>query len=173
MLSYVRNHWFNTYYGIVWETKYGRFTTLNIAECEHFTLLVCPVQFLVISAMRRLGNVQSSTLMIIWEPCSKTCSGSGVQKRVQVHVGLLPINSITCDSVCLRSKLETRACNIHDCSGLRIEDLSVGSHIWITYQQSFFFLERFSFQFSTVHLVVLEKVLPTLSRWNWKASGVT
>nr|XP_058971716.1 uncharacterized protein LOC131798070 [Pocillopora verrucosa] len=53
--------------------------------------------------------------MIIWEPCSKTCSGSGVQKRVQVHVGLLPINSTTCDSVCLRSKLETRACNIHDC----------------------------------------------------------
>ena len=90
---------------------------------------MCPLQFLVISAMRRLGNVQSCTLMIIWEPCSKTCSGSGVQKRVQVHVGLLPINSTTCDSVCLRSKLETRACNIHDCPGLRIEDLSVGSHI--------------------------------------------
>ena len=46
-------------YGIVWETKYGRFTTLNILKCEHFTLLVCPLRFLVISAMRRLGNVQS------------------------------------------------------------------------------------------------------------------
>ena len=49
----------NTLYGIVWETKYGRFTTLNIPKCEHFTLLVCPLRFLVISAMRRLGNVQS------------------------------------------------------------------------------------------------------------------
>ena len=28
-------------YGIVWETKYGRFTTLNIPKCEHFTLLSC------------------------------------------------------------------------------------------------------------------------------------
>ena len=46
-------------YRIVWETKYGRFTTLNIPKCEHFTLLVCSLQFLVISAMRRLGNVQS------------------------------------------------------------------------------------------------------------------
>ena len=46
-------------YGIVWETKYGRFTTLNIPKCEHFTLLVCPLRFLVISAMRRLGNVQN------------------------------------------------------------------------------------------------------------------
>ena len=44
---------------MVWETKYGRFTTLNIPKCEHFTLLVCPLRFLVISAMRRLGNVQS------------------------------------------------------------------------------------------------------------------
>ena len=44
---------------IVWETKYDQFTTLNIPKCEHFTLLVCPVRFLVISAMRRLGNVQS------------------------------------------------------------------------------------------------------------------
>ena len=31
---------------------------LNIPKCEHFTLLVCPLRFLVISAMRRLGNVQ-------------------------------------------------------------------------------------------------------------------
>ena len=46
-------------YRIVWETKYDRFTTLNIPKCEHFTLLVCPLRFLVISAVRRLGNVQS------------------------------------------------------------------------------------------------------------------
>ena len=49
----------NTLYGIVWETKYGRFTMLNIPKCEHFTLLVYSLQFLVISAMKRLGNVQS------------------------------------------------------------------------------------------------------------------
>ena len=59
----LRSVWFRekplTLYGIVWETKYGRFTTLNIPKCEHFTLLVCPLRFLVISAMRRLGNVQS------------------------------------------------------------------------------------------------------------------
>ena len=30
---------------VFWETKYGRFTTLNIPKCEHFTLLVCPLQF--------------------------------------------------------------------------------------------------------------------------------
>ena len=46
-------------YGIVWENKYGRFMMLNIPKCEHFTLLVCPLRFRVISAMRRLGNVQS------------------------------------------------------------------------------------------------------------------
>ena len=46
-----------TLYGIVSETKYGRFTALNIPKCEHFTLLVCPLRFLVISAMKRLGNL--------------------------------------------------------------------------------------------------------------------
>ena len=55
MFSFARNRSFNTLYGIVWETKYGRFTTLNIPKCEHFTLLVCPLRFLVISSMRRLG----------------------------------------------------------------------------------------------------------------------
>ena len=30
-------------YGIVWETKYGQFTTLNILKCEHFTRLVVSV----------------------------------------------------------------------------------------------------------------------------------
>ena len=61
----LRGVWFReepltyTLYGIVLETKYGRFTTLNIPKCEHFTPLVCPLQFLVISAMRRLENMQS------------------------------------------------------------------------------------------------------------------
>ena len=59
VFAFARNRWLNTLYGIVWEAKYGRFTPLNIPKCEHFTLLVCPFRFLVISAMRRLGNVQS------------------------------------------------------------------------------------------------------------------
>ena len=42
-----------------YSAKYGRFTAPNIPKCEHFTLLVCPLRFLVISAVRRLGNVQS------------------------------------------------------------------------------------------------------------------
>ena len=50
VLGYARTRWLNTLYGIVWETKYGRFTTLNIPKCEHFTLLVSPLRFLVISA---------------------------------------------------------------------------------------------------------------------------
>ena len=41
VLGYARNRWLNMLYGIVWETKYGRFTTLNIPKCEHFTLLSC------------------------------------------------------------------------------------------------------------------------------------
>ena len=59
VFGFTRNRWLNTLCGIVWETKHGRFTTLNIPKCEHFTLFVCPLRFLVISAMRRLGNVQS------------------------------------------------------------------------------------------------------------------
>ena len=59
VFGFATNRWLNTLYGIVWENKYGRFTTLNIPKCEHFTLLVCPLRFLVISAMRRLRNVQS------------------------------------------------------------------------------------------------------------------
>ena len=77
--------------------------------------------------------------MIIWDPCSKTCGGSGVQKCMRVCVGQLSMNSITCDSVCPGSKFEKRACIIRDCSDLLIEDLSVGSHKWITYQQFFQF----------------------------------
>ena len=37
--------------------------------------------------------------MIIWDPCSKTCCGSSVQKRMCVCVGLLTINSTTCELV--------------------------------------------------------------------------
>ena len=69
-----------------------------------------PLQFLVISALRRLENVQGFTLMIIWDPCSKTYGGSDVQMCMLVCVGLLPINSTTCDSVCLGSNFEIRAC---------------------------------------------------------------
>ena len=68
---FARNRWLNALYGIVWETKYDRFITLNIPKCEHFTLLVCPLRFLVISAMRRLGNVQSFKTYIFrfWAFC--------------------------------------------------------------------------------------------------------
>ena len=59
VFGFARNPWLNMFYGIVWETKYGRFTALNIPKCEHFTLLACPLRFLVIFAMRQLGNVQS------------------------------------------------------------------------------------------------------------------
>ena len=45
--------------------KYGQFTMLNIPKCEHFTLLVCPWWFLVISAMRWLGNVQSFKMYVV------------------------------------------------------------------------------------------------------------
>ena len=48
-----------TWYVIRNSLKYGRFTTLNISKCEHFTLFVCPLRFLVISVMRQLGNIQS------------------------------------------------------------------------------------------------------------------
>ena len=68
---HVRNCWLNTLYRIFWETKYGRFTTLNIPKCEQVTLLVCPLRFLVIPSMRRLGNVQSfKTFMFrFWAFC--------------------------------------------------------------------------------------------------------
>ena len=59
VFGFARNRWLNTLYGIVWETKYVRFTMLNILKCEHFTLLVCPLWFLAISAVRQLGYVQS------------------------------------------------------------------------------------------------------------------
>ena len=77
VFGFARNRWLNTLYGIVWETKYGRFTTLNIPKCEHFTLLVCPLRFLVISAMRRLGNVQSFKTYVFrfWAFCHERDPG--------------------------------------------------------------------------------------------------
>ena len=53
VFGFASNCWLNTLYGSVWETKCGRFTMLNIPKCEHFTLLVCLLQFLMISAMDR------------------------------------------------------------------------------------------------------------------------
>ena len=34
VLGYARNRWLNTLYGIVWETKYSPFTTLNFPKCQ-------------------------------------------------------------------------------------------------------------------------------------------
>ena len=45
VFGFARNRWLNTLYGIVWETKYGWFITLNIPKCKHFTLLVCSLRF--------------------------------------------------------------------------------------------------------------------------------
>ena len=73
VFGFARNRWLNTLYGIVWETKYGRFTTPNIPKCEHFTLFVCPLRFLVIFAGRRLRNVQSfkTYMSRFWAFCSR------------------------------------------------------------------------------------------------------
>ena len=77
VFGFARNRWLNTLYGIVWETKYGRFTTLNILRCEHFTLLECPLRFLVIAAMRRLGNVQrfKTNMFRFWAFCHECDPG--------------------------------------------------------------------------------------------------
>ena len=50
-----------TLYVIRNSLKYGRSITLNIPKCVQFTLLVCPLRFLVISAIRRLGKVSKHT----------------------------------------------------------------------------------------------------------------
>ena len=77
VFGFARNRWLNTLYGIVWETKYGRFTTLNIPKCEPFTLLLCPLRFLVTSAMTRLGNVQSfkTYMFCFWAFCHERDPG--------------------------------------------------------------------------------------------------
>ena len=64
VLGYARNRRLDASLGIVWETKYGRFTSLNTPKFEHFTLIVCPLRFLVISVMRRLGNAQSYKIYV-------------------------------------------------------------------------------------------------------------
>ena len=68
VFGFARNRWLNTLYGIVWETKYGRFITLNIPKCVIFTL---------ISVVRRLGNVQSfNTYMFrFWASCHERDPG--------------------------------------------------------------------------------------------------
>ena len=77
VFGYARNRWLNTLNGIVWEAKYGWFTTPNIPKCENFTLLVCPLGFLVISAMRRLGNAQSfkTYMLCLWAFCHEPYPG--------------------------------------------------------------------------------------------------
>ena len=72
VLGYARNHWItrNSF-------NYGRFATLNIPKCVRFTLLVCPLRFLVISAMRRLGNVQifKTYVFRFWAFCHERDAG--------------------------------------------------------------------------------------------------
>ena len=74
LLGYARNRCLNTLRNSL---KYGRFTTRNIPKCEHFTLLVCPLRFLVISAMRRLGNVKSFITYVFrfWIFCHESDPG--------------------------------------------------------------------------------------------------
>ena len=93
VLGYARNRRHNALQGIVWETKYSRFTTLNIPKCEHFTLLVCPLLFLVISAMRRLGNTQSFKTYVFsfWALCHECDPGlAGYPTLRRLHGKLSP-----------------------------------------------------------------------------------
>ena len=58
--------------------KYGRSTTLIIPKCERFTLLVRPLQFLVISALRRLGMYKVLIHVFRFRAfCHKRDSGGG------------------------------------------------------------------------------------------------
>ena len=88
VFGFARNCWLNTLYGIV-----RLVTSLNIPKCEHFTLLVCPLRFLVISAMRRLGNAQSfKTYMFhFWAFCHEHDSGqAGYRTLTRSHGKLSP-----------------------------------------------------------------------------------
>ena len=71
--GYAKTRWLNSSRidGIVWDTNYGRFTTLTIPKFERFTLLVCPSRFLVSSAMRELRNFQSfkTCMFRFWAFC--------------------------------------------------------------------------------------------------------
>ena len=94
VFGFARTRWLNTLYGIGWETKYGRFTTLNIPKCEHFTLLVCLLRFLVISAVRRLGNVQSfkTNMFRFWAFCHERDPGqAGYPTLTRLHGKLSPL----------------------------------------------------------------------------------
>ena len=88
VLGYAKNRRLNMLLGMVWEMKYGRFTMLNIPKCEHFTLLVCPLRFLVISAMRRLGNVQSfkTCMFSFWAFCHECDPGWRVPLPLDVYM---------------------------------------------------------------------------------------
>ena len=93
VFGFARNRWLNTSYWIVGETKYARFTMLNIPKCENFTLLVCPLRFLVISAVRQLGNVQSfKTYMFrFWAFCHERDPGwAGYPILTHLHGKLSP-----------------------------------------------------------------------------------
>ena len=93
VFGFARNRWLNTLYGIVWESKYDRFTVLNIPKCEHFTLLVFSLQFLVISATRRLGNAQSFKTYIFrfWAFCHERDHGqAGYLTLTRLHDKLSP-----------------------------------------------------------------------------------
>ena len=79
VFGFASNRWINTLNGIVWETKYGRFITLNIPKCVIFTL---------ISVVRRLGNVQSfNTYMFrFWASCHERDPGWAVTPPWQVYM---------------------------------------------------------------------------------------
>ena len=66
-----------TWYVMRNSLKYGQFTALNIPKCKHFTHLVCPLRFLVISAIRRLVNVQSFKTYVFrfWAFCYESDPG--------------------------------------------------------------------------------------------------
>ena len=102
--------------------------------------------------------------MIIWDPCRKTCCGSSVQKHMYVCVGLLTINSTTCELVWALGqtlKKEHATFMIVQICELEIYQLEVTNELLINNP---FNLERFSFQLGTIHLVVLKTVLPAPSR---------
>ena len=69
------------------------FYDANYPKCEHFSLLVCPLRFPVISAMRRLGNVQSfKTYMFhFWAFCHERDSAwAGCTTLRRLHGRLSP-----------------------------------------------------------------------------------
>ena len=93
VLGYAWNRRLNALLGIVWETKYDRFTTLNIPKCDKLTLLACPLRFLVISAMRQQGNAQSFKTYVFsfWAFCHECVPGlAGYPTLRRLHGRLSP-----------------------------------------------------------------------------------